>query len=91
MSVDEYECNIFELKQYAGIVGDESMIIQHFVRGLSDRISGEVHMHEPKTLEATVEKARLVEENHTLAIGGVVGGRIVNVPVTGSVVRGSQQ
>lgn len=42
------------------------MLIQHFVRGLSDRISGEVQMHKPKTLEAIVEKARLVKENLAL-------------------------
>lgn len=50
------------------------MLIQHFVRGLSDHISGEVWMHEPKTLEVDMEKARLVEENIALVSGGAVGG-----------------
>lgn len=65
------------------------MLIQHFVRGLSDHISGEVWMHEPKTLKAAVEKARIAEENLALALGGTIGGKTVSVPIIGSVVRGS--
>lgn len=49
------------------------MLIQHFVRGLSDLISSEVWMHEPKTMEVDVEKVNLAKANLTLALGGTLG------------------
>lgn len=59
------------------------------MRGLINRIKGEFQMHEPKTLEATMEKARITEENLALALGGVIGGQTISALVTRSVVRGS--
>lgn len=57
------------------------------MKGLSDRIGGEVWMHKPKTLEEVVEKEKLAEENHALAKRGATGGHIVSAPVKGSIVR----
>lgn len=65
------------------------MLILHFVRGLSDRIIGEVQMHEPKTLEAVVEKVRLAEENIALPSRGVTSGKAVSAPIIGLVARAS--
>lgn len=42
MIVEQYKHKFSELKQYAGIADDEPMLIQHFVRGLNDNISGGV-------------------------------------------------
>lgn len=40
--VDQFEHMFYELKQYVGIGNDEAMLVQHFLRGLNDRISGGV-------------------------------------------------
>lgn len=88
--MEQYERRFFELRQYDGYADDEPMLIQHLVRGLNERIGGEVRMHGPKTLEVAVEKARLAEENLSLALGGAIGGQTVSAPVTGSTVRGPQ-
>ncbi|XP_059075172.1 uncharacterized protein LOC131875155 [Cryptomeria japonica] len=74
MIVDEYEQRFFELRQYIEIVADETMFVYHFVRGLKDYICREVCMHEPKTLHATIEKARIIEENHSSSAGDTIGG-----------------
>lgn len=39
---------------------DEAILMQHFVRGLSDCISTGVQILEPNTMEVVVEKALLV-------------------------------
>lgn len=87
--MEKYEHRLFELRQYVGIVDDELMLIQHFVRGLSDHISGEVRMHEPKTLEVAMEKARIAKENLALASGGATSRKIVSEPLIGLAARGS--
>lgn len=70
LSVEQYECRFYELKQYAGVGDDEAMLIQHFIRGLNARISGGVRVFESKTMEVVVEKARIVEDNLVMALGG---------------------
>lgn len=70
MSVEQYEHYFYELKGYVRIGDDETMIVHHFIRGLNDRISGDVWVFEPKTMEAVVAKARLVEEKLARDIGG---------------------
>ncbi|XP_059075290.1 uncharacterized protein LOC131875236 [Cryptomeria japonica] len=80
MSVDEYERIFFEVRQYADIVAYETTLVQHFVRGLKDYICREVHMHEPKTLQATTKKARIAEENHSLSAGGTTRGQVASAP-----------
>lgn len=52
------------------------MLVQHFIRGLNAHISGGVRVFEPKTMEVVVEKACIVEENLTMAIGGHTGVKI---------------
>lgn len=42
MIVKKYKHKFFEIKNYARITDDKPMVIQHFVRGLNDRISGGV-------------------------------------------------
>lgn len=66
------------------------MLIQHFVSCLSDRISGEVRMHEPKTLEVDIEKAWIEKVNLSLASSGATGRQTISALVSRSVVRGVQ-
>lgn len=88
MSVEQYERRFYELKQYAGISHDEGMLVQHFVRGLNAQISGGVRVFQPKTMEVAVEKARLVEENLAMALGGHIGGQMGSTLVSGVVSHG---
>ncbi|XP_059072251.1 uncharacterized protein LOC131043017 [Cryptomeria japonica] len=90
MSVDQFEHRFYELKQYAGIGNDEAMLVQHFLRGLNDRISGGVRVFEPVSVEAAVAKARLVEQNLIRAHGGQAGVQIGSVPSSGNRARGNQ-
>lgn len=83
LSVEQYERRFYELKQYAGIGDDETMLVQHFIRGLNARISGGVRVFEPKTMEVAVEKARIVEENLVMALGGHTGVHIGSAPAAG--------
>lgn len=90
LSVEQYEHRFYELKQYAGIGDDEAMLVQHFIRGLNARISGRVRVFKPKTMEVAVEKACIVEENLTLALGGQTGVQIGSAPIAGFGPRGGQ-
>ncbi|XP_057817973.1 uncharacterized protein LOC131030994 [Cryptomeria japonica] len=72
ISVDQFEHMFYELKQYADIGNDEVMLVQHFLRGLNDRISGRVRVFELALIEVAVAKARLVEQNLVRAHGGVL-------------------
>lgn len=62
------------------------MLIQHFVRGLNDHISGSFHLLESKTMEVVVERVRLTKENLTFSLGCVLGVQTVSAAVSGSVV-----
>lgn len=64
------------------------MLVQYFVMGLSACISGGVQDFEPKSMEVAMDKVRLVVENLTLALGGMLGVHTISAPTTGSVVRG---
>lgn len=66
------------------------MLVHHFFRGLNSRLRGGVRVFEPKTMEAAVEKARLVEENLAMALGGHMGVQIGSSSATGSSARGGQ-
>lgn len=66
------------------------MLIQHFVKGLSDCISGGVRLTESKTLEIEMEKAQIVKENLNFALGHAPSVHTVSGQATGEVVRGSQ-
>lgn len=90
LSVEQYERRFYELKQYAGIRDDEPMLVQHFIRVLNAHISGGVQVFEPKTMEVTVEKARTVEENLIMALGGHTGVQIGSAPIAGFSPRGGQ-
>lgn len=68
--VEQYEHNLFELKKYVRIEDDEAMLVQHFVRGTNNCISGGVRVFEPKTMEVVMEKVHLVEENLAITLGG---------------------
>lgn len=46
------------------------MLVQHFLRGLNDRINGGVRVFEPTLVEIAMAKARLVEMNLSYALGG---------------------
>lgn len=59
------------------------MLVQHFVRGLSDHISGGVQILDPKTMEVAVEKAHLVEENLNLSLGGAPGMKKISASASG--------
>lgn len=39
-------------------------------------------MHEPKTLEATMDNVRIAEENLALVSGGTTRGQTTSAPVT---------
>lgn len=65
------------------------MLVQHFVRGLNERINGGVQLFEPKSMEVVMEKACLVEDNFNSTLGGTPGAQIVSAPITGSFVRGA--
>lgn len=73
MSMDQFENRFYELKQYAGIGNDEVMLVQHFLRGLNDCISGGVRVVEPVSVEIAIVKAKLVEKNLGRAHGGHFG------------------
>lgn len=57
MSVENYEWQFYELKQYSRISHDEGMLVQHFIQGLNTRISDGVRIFKPKKMEEVVEKA----------------------------------
>lgn len=90
MTVDQYEHRFYELKQYAEIGNDEAMLLQHFLRGLNDRISGGVRVFEPTLVEIAVAKARLVELNLSRALGGQPRVQIGSAPSSWNKARGNQ-
>lgn len=57
MTIEHYDKKLSELRQYSEIADDDVMLVQHFIRGLNDRIGGDVWVFEPKTMEMVVEKA----------------------------------
>ena len=63
MMVDQFKRCFLRLKQYACYQDDEALLTQHFVRGLKDSISGDVHLHQPCTLALAMEKARIAKGN----------------------------
>lgn len=71
--MDQFEHKSYELKQYGGIDNDEAMLVQHFLRGLNDRINGGVRIFEPTLVEVAMVKARLVEQSLSRAHGGQSG------------------
>ncbi|XP_059075036.1 uncharacterized mitochondrial protein AtMg00860-like [Cryptomeria japonica] len=67
------------------------MLVQHFLRGLNNRISGGVRVFKPASMEIVVAKAKLVELNLIHALGGQTGyyrrfvqdfSRIAHDPIT---------
>lgn len=56
MIVEDYGRRLFEFKQNLGVV-DDAMLVQCFVRGLNDHISGDVRVSEPMPMEIYMEKA----------------------------------
>lgn len=73
MSVDQFEHRLYELKLYVRLDNNEAMLVQLFLRGLNDRISGRVRVFEPASIEVVMAKARLVEKNLSHAHGGQSG------------------
>lgn len=63
------------------------MLVHHFVSGLNTHFSGGVRVFKPKTMEITVEKAHLVEENMAMELGGHMGVQIGISLVAGSSAR----
>ena len=88
--MDQFEHRFYELKQYARIGNDEAMLVQHFLRGLNDRISGGVRVFEPPSIEIVVVKARLVELNLSHALGAHLGVQIGSAPSNRNRVHGNQ-
>lgn len=74
MTIQEYEWKFFELKQYAGYSSESPLMVQHFIRGLSAHIGGEVKVLEPKTLREAVTKAILTEKKFQRKHGGQTSG-----------------
>ncbi|GLJ16906.1 hypothetical protein SUGI_0291780 [Cryptomeria japonica] len=90
MIVDQYEHRFYELKQYARIGNDEAMLVQHFLRGLTDRISGGVRVFELASVEIAMVKARLVELNLSHALDGQTSVQIGSAPSSSNRARGIQ-
>lgn len=90
MSVDQFKHKFYELKQYVGIGNHEAMLMQHFLRGLTDHISKGVSVFEPSLVEIAMAKARLVEQSLSHALGGQLGVQIRSAPFSGNRARGNQ-
>lgn len=73
MTIVEYEKKLFELMSYVEISDSSSLMVQYLIKGLSDRIIGEVKVFQPKTLKDAVLQATLVEASVTLGQGGLLG------------------
>jgi hypothetical protein len=78
MSVEEYERKFYELKPFSGFKDDGPILVQHFIRGLNNLISGEVAVLEPQNLRDAITKAYLVERK-IKGRGGYASGQTSNV------------
>jgi hypothetical protein len=60
MTIYEYERRFLELFKYVSFIKDETVKIQKYLIGLSSFISNKIHYDDPKTLEETIRREKLL-------------------------------
>jgi hypothetical protein len=64
MTIDEYESRFLELLKYVSFIKEEPIKIQRYLSGLPSFISETIQYHDPKTLEATISRAKFLYDQH---------------------------
>ena len=62
MTIDEYERRFLELLKYVPFIKDETINIQRYLSGLPPSIGDKIQYYDPKTLEETIRREKLLYE-----------------------------
>jgi hypothetical protein len=60
MAIEEYKRIFLELVKYVSFIKDEIMNIQRYLSGLQSFISDKIQYDDPKTMEETIRRGKLL-------------------------------
>jgi hypothetical protein len=62
MTIDEYEQSFLELLMYVSFIKDDAVKIQRYLSGLPPSIGDNIQYDDPKTVEETIRREKLLYE-----------------------------